>query len=49
MKRKTTKRGGARSGAGRPIGSATKEPTVVMRVPESLVDRIKSIIKKAST
>lgn len=34
--------GGAREGAGRP----TKEATIVMRIPVSLVDEVKEIIKK---
>jgi hypothetical protein len=34
--------GGARKGAGRP---KTKEDTVVMRVPKSLVKRVKKMIK----
>lgn len=36
--------GGARKGAGRP---KTKEPTVVMRVPESLVSKVREIIETA--
>lgn len=37
--------GGARKGAGRP---KTKEDTVVMRVPKSLVPAVKKLIKKKS-
>jgi hypothetical protein len=36
------KHGGARKGAGR----KPKEPTVVMRVPKSLVKEVKELIKK---
>lgn len=39
---KEENRGGAREGAGRP----KKEPTVFMRIPKSLVARIKKIISK---
>jgi hypothetical protein len=35
--------GGARKGAGRPV---TKEPTVVMRVPKSLVETVKKLIAR---
>lgn len=38
--------GGARKGAGRP---KTKEDTVVMRVPKSLVPAVKKLIKKKLT
>lgn len=42
MKRKG-KHGGARKGAGRPI---SKEPTVVMRIPISLVPAVRKLLKK---
>lgn len=45
MKKKKENRGGARKGAGRP---KTKEDTVVIRVPKSLVPKIKELIKKHS-
>lgn len=41
--------GGARKGAGRKLGfrmEEKKEPTKVMRVPESLVPKIHELIKK---
>lgn len=40
--------GGKRKGAGRPKLKDTekKEPTKVMRIPESKVDAVKKIIKK---
>jgi hypothetical protein len=37
------KRGGKRKGAGRP---KTKEPTKVMRIPNSKVDEVKTLINK---
>lgn len=43
MKKGKENRGGARKGAGRP---KTKEDTVVMRVPKSLVPKVKSMIEK---
>lgn len=45
MKKKEN-RGGARPGAGRP---KTKEDTVVIRVPVSLVPKIKAMIAKHAT
>lgn len=44
-KTKTT-HGGKRKGSGRPKGSTSKEPTVVIRVPVSKVDAIKKLIAK---
>ena len=41
-RKKNPGRGGARPGAGRP----EKEPTVVMRVPASMADEIKTLIEK---
>lgn len=41
MKKKS--HGGARKGAGRP---KTNEPTVVMRIPVSLVEQVKKLIAK---
>lgn len=38
----TKKRGGTRLGAGRP---KTKEDTVVMRIPKSIVEIVKELIK----
>lgn len=43
MKRKKDNRGGRREGAGRPV---TEEPTKVMRVPESLVPKVETLIAK---
>lgn len=37
--------GGSRIGAGRPKGANT-EPSIVMRIPVSLVDEVKELIKK---
>lgn len=45
MKKKSN-RGGKRKGAGRPV---TKEPTKVMRVPESKVDAVKEFISQPKT
>lgn len=39
---KTKSHGGKRKGAGRPV---TKESTIVMRIPESLVEAVKRLIK----
>lgn len=39
------KHGGERKGAGRPKGSATKEPTKVIRVPVSKLEAIQELIK----
>jgi len=41
--------GGTRSGSGRPKlkSSEKKEPTKVMRIPDSKVDEVKKIIKKS--
>lgn len=36
--------GGKRKGAGRPKGSATKEPTKVIRVPVSKLEAIKTLL-----
>lgn len=41
-KSKKIKQGGARQGAGRP---KTKEDTVVMRIPITLVQQVKSLIE----
>lgn len=41
--------GGARKGAGRPEGSATKEPTKVMRIPLSKVKAVKKLIGHPDT
>jgi len=41
--KKTPPHGGARKGAGRP---KTKEDTVVMRIPVSLVNKVKSLISR---
>jgi hypothetical protein len=38
---KNKSHGGARKGAGRPV---TKEPTVVMRIPKSMVEAVKKLI-----
>ena len=43
MKGKIENRGGKRKGAGRP---KTKEDTVVIRVPKSLVPKVKEMIIK---
>lgn len=45
---KISKHGGPRKGAGRPKlpKSQLKEPTKVMRVPESLVPKVEQLIEK---
>jgi len=46
MKLKTQQHGGARTGAGRKVNSGKfKEDTKVMRIPSSLVDRVKSTLE----
>lgn len=40
------KRGGARAGAGRPVGTTRKEPTKPMRIPISRVDEFKRLISQ---
>lgn len=46
MKLKTQQHGGARAGAGRKVNSGKfKEDTKVMRIPSSLVDRVKSTLE----
>jgi DNA polymerase V len=43
------KRGGARVGAGRPVGSTTKEPTKPLRVPVALIPEIKRLIQNPNS
>lgn len=38
------KHGGSRKGAGRPKGSATAEPTKMVRVPVGCLDDVKALI-----
>ncbi len=49
MKKAKPTHGGKRKGAGRPKGSATKEPTKVIRVPVSKLEAVKELIKKSVT
>lgn len=42
MKKKKPQRGGARKGAGR----KPKEPTVVIRIPESKLEAVKKLINE---
>ncbi|MBY0449269.1 MAG: hypothetical protein K2X01_01410 [Cyanobacteria bacterium] len=43
--RVTSGRGGKRSGAGRPKGSGTKEPTESIRIPKSIAAKIREIVQ----
>lgn len=47
--KKKKKHGGKRKGSGRPVGSTTKEPTVVIRVPVSIATLVKEFIKDTLT
>jgi len=49
LRMKQEKRGGKRKGSGRPKlkSSEKKEQTKVMRIPDSKVDEVKKIIKRA--
>lgn len=43
---KKKQHGGKRKGSGRPIGTAKKEHTVVMRVPLSKVEAVRELLSK---
>jgi hypothetical protein len=48
-KNKTKGRGGKRKGSGRKKGSGVKEPTKVIRVPLSDLEKVKELISKSKT